>query len=131
MDELRLFDPPDPDYGVAEPPPDRWEDDAACRESENPDLWFPSRTDDMSRARAQRICQSCPVRQACLDQAIWDSERFGIWGGLTYRDRLKHARRLHGTLAVALGSGCRCGPCGEALQRRADAENLTAAITAA
>lgn len=33
-------------------------------------------------AKAKQLCQSCPVRRECLDLALTNQERFGIWGGL-------------------------------------------------
>lgn len=45
---------------------------------------------------AQRICVSCPVRQRCLDFAMTSERsftRYGIWGGLTARERTTLSRR--------------------------------------
>lgn len=42
-------------------------------------------------AKAKAICAECPVRQACLDRALSfeqpGEKRFGIWGGMTPRER--------------------------------------------
>jgi WhiB family redox-sensing transcriptional regulator len=38
-------------------------------------------------AQAKAVCEECAVRQACLDEALAADERFGIWGGLTERER--------------------------------------------
>ena len=45
-------------------------------------------------ARAKAVCQDCVVRGRCLDEALRSDERFGIWGGLTERER-RAARRAH------------------------------------
>lgn len=37
--------------------------------------------------RAKAVCASCPVRSECLEHALNGDERYGIWGGLTYRER--------------------------------------------
>lgn len=37
--------------------------------------------------RAKAVCASCSVRTDCLAQALANNERFGIWGGLTGRER--------------------------------------------
>lgn len=37
--------------------------------------------------RAKALCGLCPVSDACLSQAIANDERFGIWGGMTTRER--------------------------------------------
>jgi WhiB family redox-sensing transcriptional regulator len=48
-----------------------------------------------STREAKRICNECPVRQECLDYSLRGAEKFGVWGGLTERDRrrLKRTRR--------------------------------------
>ena len=35
----------------------------------------------------KKVCNSCPVQQVCLDQAIANNEESGIWGGLTTKER--------------------------------------------
>lgn len=45
----------------------------------------PKRKQRVSQARA--ICEECPVRMECLEYAVDNNERFGIWGGLTQRER--------------------------------------------
>jgi WhiB family transcriptional regulator, redox-sensing transcriptional regulator len=51
----------------------------------DPDLWFPTEGEDCSIAA--RICSVCPVRRECLSWAIEHKERYGIWGGESYRGR--------------------------------------------
>ena len=51
----------------------------------DPDLFFPETANDEDAAKA--VCASCPVREACLDHALTASEPYGIWGGLTLRER--------------------------------------------
>jgi WhiB family redox-sensing transcriptional regulator len=73
----------------------RWQDFAACL-GINPDLFFPPphyETPIQVRAReakAKAICNTCPVRQPCLDFAL-RTDQFGIWGGTNSqeRDRLR------------------------------------------
>lgn len=43
--------------------------------------------------RAQNICGSCTVRQECLEYAMSEEIEFGVWGGLTERQRRALARR--------------------------------------
>src|SRR5439155_5917821 len=38
-------------------------------------------------AHAKTVCGSCAVRVECLTEALGSDERFGIWGGLTERER--------------------------------------------
>lgn len=77
--------------GTPPPPgPRRWARQAACAD-EGGD-WFPSTAVDVSAEKA--ICWTCPVRQACLDYALDAGESFGIWGGLTAKERAGPVRRL-------------------------------------
>lgn len=39
--------------------------------------------------KAKRICAACPVSAECLDFAQRHLEKFGIWGGLTERERAR------------------------------------------
>ncbi|MFT5222898.1 MAG: hypothetical protein ACI867_001208 [Glaciecola sp.] len=74
------------------PPPQPWEDRAACR-YRDPTLFFgPNRFEPkherLSReAAAVEICRSCTVRRECLVYAQDAGEVFGVWGGLTETDR--------------------------------------------
>lgn len=69
-----------------------WQDQAACRGA-NPDLFFPER--GASTRKAKSICRECAVREECLDFAIDHSEKFGIWGAKSERERrhIKAVRR--------------------------------------
>jgi len=48
-------------------------------------------TPDYSDAKAR--CLGCPVRWDCLDEALTNRERFGMWGGLTEHQRKRLIRR--------------------------------------
>lgn len=61
-----------------------WRDDALCAQVGG-DAWYPDKGQDA--ARPKRVCQACPVRDACLDWAIRHREPHGVWGGLTPRQR--------------------------------------------
>lgn len=66
-----------------------WQDLANCRGAD-PDLFFPER--GASTRTAKGICRECSVRLECLEFAIVSSEKFGIWGGLSERERRKIRR---------------------------------------
>jgi WhiB family redox-sensing transcriptional regulator len=66
-----------------------WMLHGACRD--DPDLFYPDRGGDIRKAK--RICRGCPVRQPCLDYALERGERFGVWGGLSERERRRLRRR--------------------------------------
>jgi WhiB family redox-sensing transcriptional regulator len=70
----------------------------------DPDLFFPER--GASSREAKEVCKGCVVRDDCLDYAIARNEKFGIWGGLSERERRKVRRvRLIGvTAAGGVGS---------------------------
>ena len=51
-------------------------------------------TIDECRRDAKRICQGCEVRAECLEYALANDERFGLWGGLSERERRKLKRRV-------------------------------------
>ncbi len=74
-----------------EPEATAWQDRALCAETD-PEAFFPEKGG--STREAKRICSSCDVRQECLESALRNDERFGIWGGLSERER----RRLRGAV---------------------------------
>ena len=67
-----------------------WQADALCAQTD-PEAFFPEKGG--STRDAKRICQSCDAKQACLDYALANDERFGIWGGLSERERRKLKKR--------------------------------------
>jgi WhiB family redox-sensing transcriptional regulator len=67
-----------------------WQDLANCRGAD-PDLFFPER--GASTRTAKGICRECSVRNECLEFAIVSSEKFGIWGGMSERERRKIRRQ--------------------------------------
>lgn len=68
-----------------------WQDLALCREVD-PDLFFPEKGE--STQDAKRICARCDVRAECLEYALDNDERYGVFGGLSQlaRRRLADAR---------------------------------------
>lgn len=71
---------------------------AACA-GMGPSLFFPPRGDPAEGAKA--VCRACVVRQECLRYALENRERFGIWGGLSERERarIRRQRRQAGEAA--------------------------------
>ena len=61
-----------------------WQDRALCAQTD-PEAFFPEKGG--STREAKRVCLSCEVRAECLDYALAKDERFGIWGGLSERER--------------------------------------------
>lgn len=69
----------------------QWAEHAECLRAE-PDTFFPEKGG--STREAKRICSLCEVRQECLEFALEHDERFGIWGGLSERERRKLKRMV-------------------------------------
>ncbi|MEJ7764740.1 MAG: WhiB family transcriptional regulator [Acidimicrobiales bacterium] len=67
----------------------RWQNYANCL-GVDPDLFFPER--GISTREAKEVCASCPVRSECLENALENGEKFGIWGGLSERERRRIRR---------------------------------------
>ena len=67
-----------------------WQADALCAQTD-PEAFFPEKGG--STREAKRICTTCDVRDQCLEYALQNDERFGIWGGLSERERRKLKRR--------------------------------------
>ena len=66
-----------------------WQADALCAQTD-PEAFFPEKGG--STREAKRICEGCEVRSQCLEYALANDERFGIWGGLSERERRKLRR---------------------------------------
>ncbi len=66
-----------------------WQDYANCRGADA-DLFFPER--GASTRKAKAICTACEVRSDCLDFALRAGEKFGIWGGMSERERRRVRR---------------------------------------
>jgi WhiB family redox-sensing transcriptional regulator len=70
-----------------------WHMGAACRGGQRSCCFYPPLHHETRDERAERelqakaICESCPVRQPCLEFALASREPFGIWGGLTEQER--------------------------------------------
>jgi len=77
-------------------PRDDWKASALCAEGD-PDEWFPERNE--SPLAAQSICSRCPVRTECLEYAIVNDERYGVWGGTLPADR-EEIRKSRGIVRV-------------------------------
>ncbi len=67
-----------------------WYKRAACLGADA-DAFFPEKG-GTTRA-AKRICAPCTVQTECLAYALANDERFGVWGGLTERERRRLKRR--------------------------------------
>jgi WhiB family transcriptional regulator, redox-sensing transcriptional regulator len=67
-----------------------WQEQALCAETD-PEAFFPEKGG--STREAKKICTGCEVKAECLEYALSNDERFGIWGGLSERERRRLRRR--------------------------------------
>ncbi|GGC66277.1 hypothetical protein GCM10011410_18560 [Hoyosella rhizosphaerae] len=70
---------------------EEWQDRALCAQTD-PEAFFPEKGG--STREAKRICLGCEVRDECLEYALANDERFGIWGGLSERERRRLKRGI-------------------------------------
>ena len=76
-------------YDENEQDPLAWQADALCSQTD-PEAFFPEKGG--STREAKKICSQCTVRSECLEYALANDERFGIWGGLSERERRRLKR---------------------------------------
>jgi WhiB family redox-sensing transcriptional regulator len=67
-----------------------WQDRALCAQTD-PEAFFPEKGG--STREAKKVCVGCEVRGECLEYALEHDERFGIWGGLSERERRRLKKR--------------------------------------
>lgn len=87
-----------------------WRDDAVCAGPEyegRRNLWFPTPGDTVTLKQAKEICGACPVRRACLTEALREEggqahdNRHGVLGGLSGRQRRALYERMRGSRPAA------------------------------
>ena len=67
-----------------------WQESSNCL-GVDPDLFFPER--GASTREAKEVCRGCVVQQECLEFALANGEKFGIWGGMSERERRRIRRQ--------------------------------------
>jgi len=66
-----------------------WASRGACRDGDPEELFVVG----AAQNKAKLICMSCPVRIDCLADALDSRAEFGVWGGMTERERRHLLRR--------------------------------------
>ena len=66
-----------------------WHDEGLCRETD-PEAFFPEIGQEGWSAK--NVCAICSVRDKCLKSALDNDEEWGVWGGLTYRERRRFSK---------------------------------------
>lgn len=79
-----------------------WMSHGTCSQID-PEAWFPEM--GQSTRDAKKVCTTCPVQTACLQYALDNGERYGVWGGLSERERRRLGR----------GPSSRCRGCGTSI----------------
>jgi WhiB family redox-sensing transcriptional regulator len=72
-----------------------WRHRAICRD-EDPELFHPVGTSGpalLQLAEAKRVCQRCPVTEACRDFALGNGIDSGVYGGMSEDERRALKRR--------------------------------------
>lgn len=69
-----------------------WQERAACKGMDQNIFYGPDAPESTQERvareeKAKAVCYSCPVRRQCLDYALRHNEVYGIWGGMTERER--------------------------------------------
>ena len=93
---LRAHPDPEPVFEIP-----AWQDNALCAETD-PEAFFPEKGG--STREAKQVCRACEVRAECLTFALERDERFGIYGGLSERERRRLRYRFGRDIAAAVAS---------------------------
>lgn len=127
-------EPPAPKAAPEDAPPlvafptGDWTKDALCAGTD-PEAFFPEKGGSTKAAKA--TCARCLVAAECLDWAMASGERYGIWGGVSERDRRALRKLLDPTTPSDTGA-CGTYPKGYQRHRRAGedpCEDCTAAYS--
>ena len=78
-----------PSLSVQDPATADWTTRASCK-NVAPDALF---VQGAAQNRAKAVCAGCPVRTECLADALDNRIEFGVWGGMTERERRALLRR--------------------------------------
>lgn len=103
-----------------------WYEAAVCAQIGS-DYWYPEK--GCGSNKAKEVCAACPVRSECLEYALDNGERFGVWGGKSERERRRlgnrrHCRECDGLIAADASTAERyCSDeCRRVSRRKAEAE---------
>ena len=66
-----------------------WTSYAACKRRDPDELFVQG----AAQNRAKTVCSGCPVKSECLADALDNRVEFGVWGGMTERERRALLRR--------------------------------------
>lgn len=78
-----------------------WQDAALCAQAD-PEVWFPEKGG--STLAPKRVCARCPVRAPCLAFALERKDHYGVYGGLSERERRRLENRFGDDITAAVAS---------------------------
>jgi WhiB family redox-sensing transcriptional regulator len=86
--------------------PGEWSEAGLCAQTD-PEAFFPEKGG--STREAKKVCVACPVKAQCLAYALDTNQRFGIWGGLSERERraLQPKKKTPARIAAAVETATR------------------------
>ncbi len=87
------------DLAEEKPRLENWQDYSNCL-GIDPDLFFPER--GASTKEAKEACKACVVREECIEYALETGQKFGIWGGMSERERRRMRRQRALSLAASV-----------------------------
>ncbi|MCG5460815.1 WhiB family transcriptional regulator [Micromonospora sp. MED01] len=70
-----------------------WQEQALCTQTD-PEVFYPEKGGTVEPAK--KVCRNCDVQAECLEYALNRDERFGVWGGLSEKERRAEAKRRAG-----------------------------------
>jgi len=59
----------------------------------DPEMWYPDKGEAV--AAAKKLCNTCPIKNICLEFAIVNHETHGIWGGVGAGERRRLVKRRY------------------------------------
>lgn len=77
-------------------------DSTACLRAD-PEIFYPDGRDSSAKPiieQARGYCGSCEIKDDCLRDALARDEEWGIWGGMTERERKALRRRGNAGSAI-------------------------------
>jgi WhiB family redox-sensing transcriptional regulator len=78
-----------------------WKDESACLSTSTTEDFFDTKESAL-RALSKKYCQDCPVQFYCLYTSLVNQEAYGLWGGLTPKQRKSYFKHI---LNVAVQQG--------------------------
>lgn len=86
------------DFFMIFDPNTEWMQHGLCKGYTN--VFFPQRGQNQKVKLAKKICESCPVKDPCLQYALDNQEMHGVWGATSERTRRIMRRNIRNGIKV-------------------------------